>query len=51
MAEQDRPREKLLLKGKAALTDTELVAILLRTGSSSMSAVDLSKKILISNCL
>jgi len=46
MAEQDRPREKLLLKGKAALTDTELVAILLRTGSSSMSAVDLSKKIL-----
>jgi len=46
MAEQDRPREKLLLKGKAALTDTELVAILLRTGSSTMSAVDLSKKIL-----
>ena len=46
MAEQERPREKLLLKGKAALTDTELVAILLRTGSSTMSAVDLSKKIL-----
>ena len=45
-AEDDRPREKLLLKGKAALSDAELIAILIGSGSRSESAVDLSKKIL-----
>ena len=45
-AEDDRPREKLLLKGKNALSDTELLAIILATGNRSESAVDLSKKIL-----
>lgn len=45
-AEEDRPREKLLLKGKAALTDAELVAILIGSGTRDLSAVDLSKVIL-----
>ncbi len=45
-AEEDRPREKLLLKGKAALTDAELVAILIGSGTRDLSAVDLSKIIL-----
>ena len=38
--EDDRPREKLLSRGAAALTDAELLAILLRTGSTGASAVD-----------
>lgn len=45
-ATEDRPREKLLLKGKAALSDAELIAILLGTGTASFSAVDVAKKIL-----
>jgi DNA repair protein RadC len=45
-AESDRPREKLLLKGKAALTDAELLAILIRTGTPKISAIDLAKQIL-----
>jgi DNA repair protein RadC len=43
---EDRPREKVLLKGKASLSDAELVAILLGTGTARLSAVDLGKKIL-----
>ena len=45
-AEDDKPREKLMLKGKAALSDAELIAILIGSGSRSESAVDLSKRIL-----
>lgn len=45
-AAEDRPREKLLLKGRAILSDAELIAILLGTGTSSLSAVDLAKNIL-----
>jgi DNA repair protein RadC len=45
-AAEDRPREKLLLKGKAALSDAELIAILLGTGTASLSAVDVAKNIL-----
>lgn len=48
-AEEDRPREKLQLKGKSSLSNAELIAILLGTGSANMSAVDLSKFIL-ANC-
>lgn len=33
-AEDDRPREKMLLKGKSALSDAELIAILLGSGTS-----------------
>lgn len=45
-AEEDRPREKLLLKGRAALSDAELIAILIGSGTRSLSAVDLAKLIL-----
>jgi DNA repair protein RadC len=47
-AEDDRPREKLLSKGKQALSDAELIAILIGSGSRDESAVDLSKRILAS---
>lgn len=45
-AEDDRPREKLQIKGKRALSNAELLAILLGTGSKENSAVELSKLIL-----
>jgi DNA repair protein RadC len=45
----DRPREKLLLKGDKALSDAELIAILIGSGSRSESAVDLAKRILQQN--
>lgn len=45
-AEDDKPREKMMLKGKAALSDAELVAILIGSGSRNESAVSLSKRIL-----
>lgn len=44
--EDDRPREKLLKKGAAALSNSELLAILLRTGTNGTSAIDLARKIL-----
>jgi DNA repair protein RadC len=46
--EDDRPREKLLLKGCAALSDAELIAILIASGSRNESAVALSQRILAS---
>ncbi|MDX5345788.1 MAG: DNA repair protein RadC [Hymenobacteraceae bacterium] len=45
-AEEDRPREKLLLKGKAALSDAELIGILIGSGTAKLSAVDVAKLIL-----
>lgn len=45
-SEEDRPREKLLLKGKAALSDAELIAILMGSGNREETAVDLAKRIL-----
>ena len=42
----DRPREKLLAKGKVVLSDAELIAILIGSGSRNESAVQLSKRIL-----
>lgn len=45
-AEEDRPREKLLTKGKGVLSDAELVAILIGSGSRNETAVELSKRIL-----
>jgi DNA repair protein RadC len=44
--ECERPREKLLEKGAAALSDAELLAILLRTGSPGSSALDLARGVL-----
>jgi DNA repair protein RadC len=45
-SEDDKPREKLMLKGKSALSDAELIAILIGSGSRNESAVGLSKRIL-----
>ncbi len=45
-AEEDRPREKLLLKGRTVLSDAELIAILIGSGTTSLSAVDVGKIIL-----
>lgn len=45
-SEEDRPREKLVSKGRKSLTDAELIAILIGSGSRELSAVDLSKRIL-----
>jgi DNA repair protein RadC len=45
-AEDDRPREKLLQKGKTALSDAELLAIIIGSGTRKKSAVELAKEIL-----
>ena len=45
-AEEDRPREKLLLKGKHVLTDAELIALLIGSGNDKETAVELAKRIL-----
>lgn len=45
-AEDDRPREKLLIKGKRQLSDSELIAILLNSGSRDKSALELAQEIL-----
>lgn len=45
-AEEDRPREKMLLKGVATLSDAELLAILISSGNSNETAVQLSQRIL-----
>ena len=47
-SEDDKPREKMMLKGKSVLSDAELVAILIGSGSRNESAVALSKRILAS---
>ena len=46
LAEDDRPREKFLLKGKSSLSDSELLAILIGSGSRNESAVQLCQRIL-----
>lgn len=45
-AEDDRPREKLILKGPSSLSDAELIAILIGSGVQNSSAVHLAKNIL-----
>lgn len=45
-AEDERPREKLLHKGAASLSDTELLAILINSGTRERSAIDLARDIL-----
>ena len=45
-AEDDKPREKLMLKGKSVLSDAELIAILIGSGNRNESAVELSQRIL-----
>jgi DNA repair protein RadC len=46
-AKDDRPREKLLLKGAETLSDSELLAILIGNGTRSKTAIDLAKEILV----
>ncbi|TDE16173.1 RadC family protein [Dyadobacter psychrotolerans] len=45
-AEADRPREKLLMKGRSALSDAELIAILIGSGTVSLTAVDVAKALM-----
>lgn len=45
-AEDDRPREKLVMKGKASLSDAELLAIIMGSGNRDESAVELAQRIL-----
>ena len=45
-AEDDRPREKLLMKGRHSLSDAELLAILIGSGTKEETALDLAKRIL-----
>ena len=45
-SEDDRPREKMILKGRLALSDAELIAILIGSGTRELSAVQLSQSIL-----
>lgn len=46
LAEDDRPREKFLLKGRNSLSDSELLAIIMGSGNRNESAVELARKIL-----
>ena len=48
-AEDDRPREKLITKGRQALSDAELIAILLASGNKNETAVQLAQRILKDN--
>ncbi len=48
-AEDDRPREKMLLKGKNALSDSEIIAILLGSGTREKTAVELAQEILMAH--
>lgn len=45
-AEDDKPREKMMLKGEEALSDAELLAIVMGSGNREETAVDLAKRIL-----
>ena len=47
LAEEDRPREKLLLKGRQSLTNAELIAILIGSGNTKETAVELAQRILV----
>lgn len=47
-SDDDRPREKMVQKGRSVLSDAELIAILIGSGTKNESAVDLAKRILAS---
>ena len=46
LAAEDRPREKMLLKGASSLSDAELIAILIGSGNSQETAIQLAQRIL-----
>ena len=47
LPDEDRPREKLLKQGAASLSESELIAILLRTGTVGANAVDVARELLL----
>jgi DNA repair protein RadC len=47
MPDEDRPREKLLKQGASALSESELIAILLRTGTVGANAIDVARELLL----
>ncbi|KFD40053.1 hypothetical protein AT05_01535 [Schleiferia thermophila str. Yellowstone] len=49
-ADDDKPREKLILKGRESLSDSELIAILLGSGTRELNAVELARKLLTEVC-
>ncbi len=49
LAEDDRPREKFVLKGKHSLSDSELLAIIMGSGNKDETAVELAQRILLSS--
>jgi len=49
LAESERPREKLLQSGRSVLTDVELLALLINTGTAKYSAIDIARRVL-SDC-
>jgi DNA repair protein RadC len=46
-ANEDQPRKKLMVRGEAALSNAELLAILINTGNSTQSALDIAKELLL----
>ena len=50
-ATEDRPREKLILKGSNSLSPAELIAILIGSGTKEESAVEVAKRLLKAACL
>ena len=46
-AVEDRPREKLILKGTASLSDAELLGILISSGTKDKSAIDIGRELLL----
>ncbi|WP_148296758.1 UPF0758 domain-containing protein [Porphyromonas cangingivalis] len=46
MSEGDRPQEKMIKYGAKALSDTELIALILRTGTQSMNVVEVARQLL-----
>ncbi len=46
LPDSEKPRERLLAKGAEALKDSELIAILLRTGTQGLSAIDVAQSLL-----
>ena len=47
LCQDERPREKLIEKGAGALSNAELLAIMLRTGSGKSNAIDLAREMLV----
>ncbi len=51
MPEQNRPRERFASFGPSSLSDAELMAIILRTGSKTENVIDMSNRLIKEHCL